>query len=195
VRKRTARWSATVFRHVVLCPTESDRGTKGFREKSDVSKGTLIERRKPGLSPMIRTSKLVPIALLLTSIAGVATADPSAHSAQVAKAAAARPQPACQLDLRVSDITQIFSSAQINHVLAPTYADTIEEIEVEGERVPLRPNTPNVWPTIAAPIWALLHPLQAWRIFVPMPPDQTRLMANEPADFTTGYLEPAAPPY
>jgi hypothetical protein len=144
---------------------------------------------------MIRTSKLVFVALLLTSIAGAAAADPLAQSTQAAKAADARPQRARQLDLRAPDITQIYSREQIARVLAATKGDNIEEVEVEGERAPLPPNTPNVWPTIAAPIWALLHPLQAWRIFVPMPPDQTRLLANEPADFTTGYLEPAAPPY
>ena len=135
-----------------------------------LARETWIERP----SPMIRTSKLVFVALLLTSIAGFAAADPPARSLAAAKAVEGRPLPSRQLDLRAPDITQIYSREQINRVLAPTYADNIEEIEVEGARAPPPPNTPNVWPAIAAPIWALLHPLQAWRIFVPMPPDRTR---------------------
>ena len=129
-------------------------------------------------SLMIRTSKLAFVALLLTSIAGVAAADPSAQSVPAAKSPEVRPVPSRQLDLRAPDITQIYSREQINRVLAPTYADNIEEIEVEGERGPPPPNTPNVWPTIAAPIWAFAASTQAWRIFVPMPPDQTRLLAK-----------------
>jgi hypothetical protein len=74
-------------------------------------------------------------------------------------------------------------------MIAKMESDNIEEIEVEGARVPAPTFTPRVWPGIAAPFWALLHPTQAWRIFAPIPPDQARTIGNQ--TFTTeGRLEP-----
>jgi hypothetical protein len=52
--------------------------------------------------------------------------------------------------------------------------------------------TPNVWGGIAAPLWAVLHPTQAWRIFAPLPPDQARRAYNSKADATAPYQVTAA---
>jgi hypothetical protein len=72
--------------------------------------------------------------------------------------------------------------------------DDIEEVEVEGEREHLK-STPDVWPGIAAPFWAVLNPTQAWRIFAPLPPDQTRGMRYAGFNASDAYvLEPAAKP-
>jgi hypothetical protein len=47
-----------------------------------------------------------------------------------------------------------------------------EEIVVTapGERVPMRDASQDAWGGIAAPFWAIVHPKDAWRIFVPIPP-------------------------
>jgi hypothetical protein len=99
------------------------------------------------------------------------------------------------LDLRAPDVTKLYSPEQIDRMVGKSTDDSIEEIEVQGERGRRQPVTPRVWPGIAAPLWALLHPTQAWRILAPLPPDQTNLMDNRPPDATVGFLEPAAPPH
>ena len=38
------------------------------------------------------------------------------------------------------------------------------------ELQPMRDPVHEVWGGIGAPVWALLHPTQAWRIFLPIPP-------------------------
>lgn len=99
------------------------------------------------------------------------------------------------LDLRPPDITQLFTSEELNRILAATFVpENIEEVEVERERDRM-PNTPTVWPGIAAPFWALLNPTQSWRIFAPLPPDQTRGLRYVRANATDAYvLEPAGVP-
>src|ERR1700754_2287188 len=82
---------------------------------------------------------------------------------------------------------------QPDQLIAKLEAKNIEEVEVEGARVPAPTFTPRVWPAIAAPFWALLHPTQAWRILAPMPPDQARAIGNQRFD-TSGYLEPIGVP-
>jgi len=109
--------------------------------------------------------------------------------------AAAKPADAStkQLDLRAPDVTHLFSQEQINRVLAATFRDNIEEVQVEGERN--IPATPRVWPGIFAPLWAVANPTQAWRIFAPLPPDQTRGMRYAGFNASDAYvLEPAAKP-
>jgi len=98
------------------------------------------------------------------------------------------------LDLRAPDVTRLFTSEQLNRILAASFRSDIEEVEVEGVRDRLPPSTPTVWPGLGAPIWALMNPTQAWRIFAPLPPDQTRHMQNARFDATADYLEPAGVP-
>lgn len=107
-----------------------------------------------------------------------------------APAASAVANPTKQLDLRAPDVTHLFTQDQINHVLAATFRENIEEVEVEGERN--IPTTPQAWPGLLAPFWAMAHPTQAWRIFAPLPPDQTRGMQYARLDATDTYiLQPA----
>ena len=109
--------------------------------------------------------------------------------------AAQRPPaaPVKQLDLRTPDITKLYTRKQLETLIAKMEAEALEEIEVEGARVPSPTFTPRIWPGIAAPFWALLHPTQAWRIFAPIPPDQARHIGNE-RPTTDGYLEPMSAP-
>lgn len=97
------------------------------------------------------------------------------------------------LDLRAPNITHLFTSEQLNKILAVSFREDIEEVEVEGERE--RRSTPTVWPGIAAPVWAILNPTQSWRIFAPLPPDQTHGLQYVRANATDAYvLEPAGTP-
>jgi len=126
-----------------------------------------------------RSGAALLIAAGLTLTCAVAQADDK-------PAATAPPK---TLDLRAPDITKLYTPRQLDRLIAKMQSDNIEEIEVEGARVPAPTFTPRVWPGIAAPFWALLHPTQAWRIFAPIPPDQARTIGNQ--TFTTeGRLEP-----
>jgi hypothetical protein len=95
------------------------------------------------------------------------------------------------LDLRAPDVEDILTPQQIAAALASTREGNIEEIEVEGARPQAPPSSPEVWPAIAAPFWALLHPTQAWRIFFPIPHDRARFMGAERPDATSSQREPA----
>jgi hypothetical protein len=139
---------------------------------------------------LLRPPRCVTALALLLSASVLAAPLP----AQAAETPPAAPTPAStsKMDLRVPRITELYTTEQLHQMLAGTFAD-IEEVQVEGSREPLPPVTPEVWRGLFAPIWAMLNPSQAWRIFAPLPPDQTR-GANEPIDATSGYLEPAAIP-
>lgn len=125
---------------------------------------------------------------------------PSGYSAEqrtqetVVLAAATEPRTK-PLDLRAPDITKIFTAQQIDRVLRATRdPDTIEEVEVERERGKEIPSaTPDIPPGILSPFWALMNPLQAWRILAPLPPDQAK-RAGAPRDATDSYRPPVLPP-
>jgi hypothetical protein len=95
-----------------------------------------------------------------------------------------------RLDLRTPDINDILTPEQIAEALG-TDDRSIEEVEVEGERSAPPPATPDVWPAIAAPVWALLNPGQSWRIFLPIPPDRAKEYADAPPRATESMREPA----
>ena len=118
----------------------------------------------------------------------------SANRAVFAAKTAAPPQK--PLDLRAPQITQLYTSEELNRILATTLIrEDIEEVQVEGERDRRPTDTPDVWPGIAAPVWALLNPAQGWRIFAPLPPDQTRDPSYVPTNAVDSYLlEPAGTP-
>jgi hypothetical protein len=131
---------------------------------------------------------------LLIVAAGLALNGVGAHADDVASAATpAAAAPAKLLDLRPPEITKLYSSEQLAALLEKLEREHIENVEVEGAPVPPPSFTPRVWPAIAAPFWALLHPTQAWRILAPIPPDQARDIGARAPD-TEGYLEPAGIP-
>jgi hypothetical protein len=136
---------------------------------------------------LVVTSALVAAMLIAESAAAQALAPAAPASAVVATQPANPPN---RLDLRAPDVTHLFTQEQIHQVLATTFRENIEEVEVEGERD--IPSTPRVWPGIFAPFWAVANPTQAWRIFAPLPPDQTRGMQFARVNVTDAYmLEPA----
>jgi hypothetical protein len=136
----------------------------------------------------IGTGTALPIAAVLLALCAVgasAADEPAAHAAPAV--------PSKPLDLRPPDVTKVLTSQQLAALLEKLEDENIEEVEVEGVRVRPQSFTPRVWPAIAAPFWALLHPTQAWRIFAPIPPDQARYIDNQKPD-TEGYLEPLGVP-
>ncbi len=139
-------------------------------------------------SRLVVTSALV-LAAVLNSIV---SAEESASAPAKTTASAAKPA-AKSLDLRPPNITHLFTSEQLNRILAASFRADLEEVEVQGARERMPTSTPDVWPGIAAPLWAMLNPTQAWRIFAPLPPDQTRGMQNVRFNAADEYvLEPAA---
>jgi hypothetical protein len=166
--------TATIKRSVLITSAYRWR-TMSFHSRSGLTVSTLI------------------VGALLATTASSASAEELA--AVAASVATKQPNPPRKpLDLRPPDVTQLFTSEQLNRILAATFRENIEEVEVEGEREYL-PSTPTVWPGIAAPIWALLNPAESWRIFAPLPPDQTRHMRYARANATDAYvLEPAGVP-
>jgi len=106
--------------------------------------------------------------------AGVAVAADDTASQPVrsaAKPVAAPPAKAApaKLDLRIPDVTELYTPEQIQAMLSHAQGDQYEDIEVRGERIPV---TPDVWTGLAAPVWGLLNPTQVWRIIAPIPPDR-----------------------
>jgi len=120
-----------------------------------------------------------------------------AHSteAPTAKRTAASTAPVKPLNLRLPDITTLFTQAQIDQVLSKSVdRDTIEEVEVEGSRLRIPPSSPQVWGGLAAPVWAVMHPTQAWRILAPIPPDRAQYIGNEVPDATDSFRPVSQPP-
>lgn len=145
------------------------------------------------MTPHIRIAASAILMATLSSGNVLAEELPASTTAAAAKQPAAPPHK--PLDLRAPEVTHLFSSEQLNRILAASFVrEDIEEVEVEGEREYLK-STPDVWSGIAAPFWAVLNPKQAWRIFLPLPPDQardTRYAGFNASD--ADVLQPAAKP-
>ncbi len=58
-----------------------------------------------------------------------------------------------------------------------------DEVVVTGPRelAPMRDASQDTWSGIAAPFWAIMHPKDAWRIFVPVPAKGKTQEAERPA--------------
>jgi hypothetical protein len=163
------------------------------RERNQRAVVLMVSREEPA---QVREATMIHVGILIGGVAIVALA--SSVSTAEDKAADASSKAASQrqpLDLRAPDVAKLYTPEEIERMVAGSIAKDIEEVEVQGERGRREPVTPRVWPGIAAPFWALLHPTQAWRIFSPLPPDQANSIGNYTPDATVGFLEPAAPPH
>ena len=162
--------------------TNRSRRTVQGERSSKVS--SMASQKHAGLT-------LVAASVIAALLGGNAFAD-EALAPATAAAIAPKPAPARQLDLRPPNITHLFTSEQLNRILTATLREDLEEVEVEGARERLPTSTPEVWSGIASLGWAVVNPTQAWRIFLPLPPDQTRDMQDVRFDATYDYvLEPA----
>lgn len=134
---------------------------------------------------------LIVVALAISVTQTVAADEPDAPPAS----APAGVEPAeGDLDLRAPSLHEVYTEEQIEAFLANAKSEEDSDVEVESTRERPPTVTPEIWPAIAAPFWALFHPSQAWRIFVPMPPDQTRGMDKEKPDATDPENLPELPP-
>jgi hypothetical protein len=81
------------------------------------------------------------------------------------------PANARPLDLRAPDIRTLVAEAELRRRLDEPYEqlELQEQVQVEGTR----PET-YLPIGIASLPWAVMHPTQAWRIFLPIPPSQTK---------------------
>ena len=70
------------------------------------------------------------------------------------------------LDLRAPPLSRIYGREQLQYILAADSTDTEEaqEVNVKGEKYLMPVPTSQLW---AVP-WALMHPSQAWRVFMPI---------------------------
>lgn len=118
-----------------------------------------------------------------TAPAPAEAAIPARTPAAAGTAKSATPKPATKpLDLSIRDVRNYMMPREFAEVLGAPNADE-NTVLVEGKRelLPMKSEQP-VPGGIIAPFWALAHPLQSWRIFLPdvahAPKDEPR----EPAD-------------
>ena len=72
-----------------------------------------------------------------------------------------------------SDWDEIVAAARVNPAgTASGSVDGFEEIVVTApeDLLPMPGVYEKMWGGLLAPVWAVLHPTQAWRIFAPIPP-------------------------
>jgi hypothetical protein len=100
--------------------------------------------------------------------AGDAASDPSPSEPLVARSGQPLDLLLTQSELR--DFIRNYESETGQSLTAPINDDDEVVVTAPGERVPMRDVSQDVWPAIAAPFWAILHPKDAWRILVPIPP-------------------------
>jgi hypothetical protein len=142
------------------------------------------------MTKRVHSAPLLTIAFVAVAVAGPLFAEESPAHLAGDRAREGKPQ---ELDLRAPDITKIYTSEQIDAYLAKAASeDDSDAVEVESTREPPPTVTPKVWSGLATPFWALLHPTQAWRIFFPIPPDQTRGEEQKP-DVTSSAYGPSVP--
>lgn len=116
---------------------------------------------------MTRFAALIAVASVAFSHAGAAADAPAA-------------EPRKSLDLSAPDVTKLLSAEQLKQLLAEMETKIIEDVEVERKKDSYDDGANVPWSGIAAPVWALLNPLQSWRIFAPIPPKQAEAMTSTP---------------
>jgi hypothetical protein len=72
------------------------------------------------------------------------------------------------LDLKAPDVRRVAP--------ATLYASVDEPVDIEEQQVQVEGTRPEVYVPggLASLPWAVMHPTQAWRIFMPVPPSQTK---------------------
>jgi hypothetical protein len=130
---------------------------------------------------------IVVLVMLAQVMRGVASADgvsgadqarvdaPAMRESIADSAAAAEPKTLQPLWLPKtrSDWDEIVAVARVNPAGAGNgSADRLEEVVVTApeDLLPMPGVYDEMWGGILAPVWAVVHPTQAWRIFLPIPP-------------------------
>jgi len=117
----------------------------------------------------MHTRNVFGLALLLLAVA-VQAEPPQRNSAAPRPGAPAKPgtTSVAPLKLQVGDVRKYMMPGEYNAAIGAPDAEKTT-IVVEGQRVLPVKSTDPVAPGIIAPFWAVAHPTQAWRIFVPDP--------------------------
>ena len=104
-------------------------------------------------------------------VAGIAGADESSP-ATASGAVVARHPGALNLLLTQSELRNWVRTYELETGQDLTSPINDEEVIVSapGMQAPMRDVSQEAWGGIAAPFWAILHPKDAWRILVPIPP-------------------------
>jgi hypothetical protein len=125
-----------------------------------------------------RRAAMCSVSVIITSLSCAAdapqpaqpTAQPT-HEVQPATqpTAPSTTKPSLQLKLNARDLDSII--AKHRAIAAKGSSSQLEEVVVTSPTVllPVVSPTREVWGGLAAPFWAIAHPTQAWRIFVPIP--------------------------
>jgi hypothetical protein len=92
-------------------------------------------------------------------------ARPSAQSAPPAPEAA---KPAHRLDLRIGDIRKYMTPEEFRALSTPPDDSNTVVVQANAPLLPMK-SALDVPGGIIAPFWALAHPTQAWRLFLPDP--------------------------
>jgi hypothetical protein len=129
------------------------------------------------------------LAAILCGAAQAADPAPRAQTPSVAPVPAAHATARKPLDLRVGDVRKYMMPNEFRAALGAPDADK-NTVVVQGTRdvPPLKSQQPLPGALIA-PFWAMAHPLQSWRIFVPdvnRPPDGPTVDKVPPPIFRWG---------
>jgi|SRR5687768_10573447 len=129
-------------------------------------------------------ARLAAILLGLTPCGAGWTAEetPAPDLAESLKATSAASQP-MNLLLTQAELRSVVRNYEIRTGEVHTAPITDEEILVTapGLLAPMRDPSQDVGPGIFAPFWAIMHPKDAWRIFVPIPPKGPAGKSEPPA--------------
>lgn len=118
--------------------------------------------------------RCVVVSLTLLSATALLADTPSANSPPQA---AAKPAPDKKLNLKVPDVNRTLTPAQRRVATNGTRSDGSETVEVESQRAGGLAKTPKPPGGLASVFWAVAHPVQAWRVFFPTPPEQQQISA------------------
>jgi len=112
------------------------------------------------------------LALLWMSAGDAARAEDTKPSLSKSLAATSPDAQPLNLLLTQSELVAVVRNFEIKtgEVLTAPFDDEEILVVAPGYVAPMRDVSQEAWGGIAAPFWALRHPKDAWRIFVPIPP-------------------------
>jgi hypothetical protein len=117
-------------------------------------------------------------AFLLTPLACAADERAPSIAAQPTTTPAIQPgtapsKPKLYLKLSAHELDSIIRNHRTTMIASNSSESELEEVVVTApnELLPMRSPTRDIWGGLAAPFWAIAHPTQAWRIFLPIPPE------------------------